>query len=311
MTVWKNLVNKHGRKKVWLFTYLVIIGLVVIAMRVLMNYKLYHSALLYVLIPFLISIAITIFRPSAPAKSLWGRYFSHLLTAATILLSTSILIGEGFICVIFFAPIYLFMVTLTYIGRHFTKDKHYALALPAIVLALSMEGITPDLSMPRQSFVEITQSTRLSVAEIKENLAKEFSLDHDRYWLLSVFPMPYRIDAGSLNEGDVHTVYTRYHRWFVTNTHEGKAELLIKEVGDNHVKTEVLTDTTYFSTYLSGSGTEIKLVPNSIGGTDITLRLNYRRNLDPAWYFHPLQKFGVEKMAYMIVEHIMVRSEEV
>jgi len=309
MTFWKNLIAKYGRKKVLILFYLLLIGIVVLPMQLLMATKLYHSALLYVLIPYVISVLITLFRPKSNATSLLGRYVSHILTAATILLSTSLLIGEGFICIIFFAPIYLFVVSLTYLSRYLTRgNKKYSIALPAVVLVMAMEGVTPSLSLPRYTYAEVSKSTHLTPAQVKQNIAKEFSLDKDRYWLLSIFPMPYRIDAGSLNPGDVHTVYTRYHRWFVTNTHEGKAELLIEEVGDNHIKTKVLSDTTYFSTYMNGQGTEINLQPNDAGGTDITLRLNYRRNLDPAWYFHPLQKFGVEKMGELIISQLMIRG---
>lgn len=309
MKYWRRLVEKLGAKRAWLLCYLMLIGLFVLCNHLLTSTKLYHSALLYVLIPFVISVAITLFRPKHGSHSLWRRYFSHMLTAITIFLSTSIIFGEGFICILFFAPIYFFFVTIAYIGRHFSKkNKKYSMALPALIFVMSMEGVTPSLSLPRNTYAEVKQTTNLSVEKIKKNLAKEFTLDKERHWLLSIFPMPYQIDAGTLNPGDVHTVYTRYHRWFFTNTHEGKAELLIEEVGANHVKTRVLSDTSYFSTYLNGSGTEIQLEPNANGGTDITLKLNYRRNLDPAWYFHPLQKFGVEKMGELIISELMIRS---
>lgn len=271
--------------------------------------NLYHSSLLYVLIPYLISVGITFFRSPKEGHSLKRRYFSHIATAITVLFSTSILIGEGFVCILFFAPIYLFFVTIAYVARALAnRNNKYAIAFPAVILALSIEGVTPSLSLPRHTYAEVTQTTRLSPEQIKENMSREFSLQRDRNWLLSIFPMPYRIEAGSLEAGDVHTIYTRYHRWFVANTHEGKAELLIEEVGKHHIKTRVLSDNTYFSTYLNGTGTEVKLEPTPEGGTDITLRLHYRRNLDPAWYFHPLQKFGVTKMGELIINQLMVRA---
>lgn len=309
MKIWDRLVEKYGRKRAVLLAYLLGVGLVALIMRLLMAQDLYHSSLLYVLIPYVISVVITLCRSKTKDSSLKRRYLSHIATATTILMSTSILIGEGFICILFFAPIYLFIVTLAYIGAALSnRNNKYAIAFPAVILALSMEGVTPSLSLPRDTYAQVTKTTSLSPQQVKQNLAREFTLDEDRYWLLSIFPMPYQIDAGSLNPGDVHTVYTRYHRWFVTNTHEGKAELLIEEVSDHRVKTRVLSDSTYFSTYLNGTGTEIDLQPNANGGTDITLRLYYRRNLDPAWYFHPLQKFGVSKMGELIVDQLMVRT---
>lgn len=309
MKRWHKVIDRLGYKRAAWLAYLIGIGLVAISMRLLMSQELYHSSLLYVLIPYLISVVITLCRSPKKASSRTGRYLSHIATAITVLMSTSILIGEGFICILFFAPIYLFVVTLAYIGAALSnRNKKYSFAFPAVILALSLEGVTPSLSLPRHTYAQVTKTTSLTPAQVKANLAKPFTLDRARYWLLSIFPMPYKVDAGSLNEGDVHTVYTRYHRWFVTNTHEGKSELLIEKVSDNHIKTRVLSDTTYFSTYLNGTGTEIDLVPNADGGTDITLRLHYRRNLDPAWYFYPLQKFGVSKMGELIIDQLMVRA---
>ena len=40
----------------------------------------------------------------------------------------------------------------------------------------------------------------------------------------------------------------------------------------------------------------------------ISLRIDYRRNLDPAWYFHPLQQFAMGKMAEFFIEQVMVRG---
>ena len=307
---WYRLIDRHGKKKVVFLTYLTLVALLALWFRLLLGFELYHSAMLYILVPYVVSVLITFFRSYKTPTTKLKKFFSHILTAITILFSTSILVGEGFICILFFTPIYLIIVCITYLGAAlFTGKEHkYSSALPVIVLLVSLEGTTASLSLPRDTSVVVNRSTSLSVEQIKENLAKPFDLNKDRNWLISVFPMPYHIDAGSLKEGDVHTVYTRYHRWFVTNTHEGKAELLIEHVGENKIKTRVLSDSTYFSTYLSGSGTEIELIPNAAGGTDISLRLNYRRNLDPAWYFHPLQKYGVTKMGELLIKEIMVRE---
>jgi hypothetical protein len=314
LEIWIQLTERYGRKRVILLTYLLGVGVIAAIMHFLMFNNLYHSSLLYVFIPYCISVVITFFRSYDKPKSHLQRFFSHVLTALSIFLSTSLLVGEGFVCIAFFAPIYLIVITASYLISSVTDTHHnggnnkYSLAVPAIVLVLSLEGTTAQLSFPRDSFVEINRSTTLSIQQIKANLAKPFDLNKKRHWMISIFPMPYHIEAGSLNAGDVHTVYTRYHRWFVTNTHEGQAELLIESVSANKVKTKVLSDTTYFSTYLQGSGTEISLLPNAQGGTDIKLRIDYQRKLDPAWYFHPLQKFGISKMGELIIDELMIRG---
>jgi len=309
---WLRLKQKYGHKRVNRLALLAVVGLAFVPMYMLEVWELYHSALLYVLVPYCVSIAITLFRSYDEPSTVFKRYLSHCLTALTVLLGTSLLVGEGFICIIFFAPIYLIVVSITYwtmaISKRRQNGRKYALVLPVIIVALAAEGTTASLSMPRYTSVEVSRTTSLSVEEVKANIAKPFSLEKQRHWLISIFPMPYRIEAGSLSVGDIHTVYTRYHRWFVTNTHEGRSDLLIESVESNRIRTKVLSDSTYFSTYLSGTGTEINLIEEQNGDTTIQLTLFYRRNLDPAWYFHPLQKFGVSKMGELIIDQLMIRS---
>ena len=52
----------------------------------------------------------------------------------------------------------------------------------------------------------------------------------------------------------------------------------------------------------------VALTPLDEGRTEISLRIDYRRNLDPAWYFHPLQQFAMGKMVEFFIEQVMVRG---
>lgn len=311
----QNLVNKFGYRRARSVFILLAIGLTALFIHLLFIGGLGQSALLYMLVPYSLSVMVAMVRPYNESNDIWVNYLKHLTTASVIFLATSIVLREGFICVLFFFPIYVFFVSLAYLiraslVRKKLKNKSlYSTAVPLLVLLMSMEGTTESLSFSRETQVEVTHVTSLSIDEVKQNLATSFDLETERHWLLSVFPMPYQIDAGSLNVGDVHTIKTRYKRWFVTNTHEGQAQLRIEHVGPYKIKTKFLNDTTYFSSYLKVHGTEINLTPLKSGRTKIALRIDYQRSLDPAWYFHPLQKFGVSKMAEYLIERIMIRSQ--
>ena len=161
--------------------------------------------------------------------------------------------------------------------------------------------------MERVTYATATRVANLTPDQVKRNLARPIDLNKKRNWLLSIFPMPYLIDAGSLNPGDIHYVYTRYHRWFVTNTHEGEQHLKILDVTPTEVHTRVVHDTTFFSTYLTQIGSKISLNQIAPGQTQITLRIDYRRNLDPAWYFHPLQQYAMSQMAGFFIDEVMIR----
>ena len=89
---------------------LVIIAVVSILIRLLMEYNFDRSALLYVGIPFLIAITLLfIERPKSPDN--WKRrYVNIIILSLIIMLASSVILFEGFLCVVMFMPIYFFIV---------------------------------------------------------------------------------------------------------------------------------------------------------------------------------------------------------
>ncbi|MFK8029395.1 MAG: hypothetical protein AB8G18_04085 [Gammaproteobacteria bacterium] len=301
-------------RKPWVLT-LLLIGLSSLTIRALFSNDFGHSSLLYIAVPFGISVLIAAFRPINSTDEWWHAYRDHIFFALVVFLGSSIVLFEGFICVLFFMPIYFFVVTVMFFLRHWYRQARakrrgntLAFALPVLILATSFEGTTDSLSFERDSRVTVIRNVSLSAPEILSNIALPFDLQKERGWLISIFPMPYHIEAGSLQSGDVHRVHTRYHRWFATNTHEGMIELQIVDVEPNRVSTRFISDTSYFASYLTAKKTEIVLREISPTETEITLHIDYERKLDPAWYFHPLQQFGVTQMADFLIDEVMIRE---
>ncbi len=311
---WAQLQDRYGDTRVDAVATIVLIGIASIVVRVLMEYRFHTSALLYVGVPYLISLALVFMMPAASDDKWWHKYRTHSLVALIVFLASSIVLFEGFICVVFFLPIYFLVVSIAFLfswaaaARKKRNGTTFISILPLLVLVSSLEGTTASLTVDRDSFVVVSKTTDLQPDDVLANLAKPFDLQTNRHWLLSIFPMPYEINAGSLNAGDVHVVKTRYHRWFFTNTHEGELHLELVEVSDNKVRTRFVHDSTFFSSYLNPIGTEISLQQNESGETRVTLRIDYERKLDPAWYFHPLQQYGVEKMAEFLIDEVMIRD---
>jgi len=309
---WESLIQRFGRQRVVTLMWLNFVAVTALIIQILIRTNLHQSALLYILVPYGVSILIAWFRSYSAPKDKPESYLSRMVSATIFFIATSMVLQEGFICVLFFMPIYYLVMTLAYIwallGKKDDKNKLSSFFFPVAILFMSLEGTNEMLSFSRDTHVVVTKEVNLSVDEVKANLAKPFDLRSDRHWMIAIFPMPYRIDAGSLNEGDIHRIYTRYHRWFVTNTHYGEAELLIQSVSENRVKTRMLSDTTFFSSYLKVYGTEINLDPISNTQTKISIRVDFKRHLDPAWYFQPLQKYGVTKMAEHLIKEVMARE---
>jgi len=307
--------DRFGRRRVNTVAVLVMIGIASVAVRLLLNYQFHKSALLYIGVPYLVSVMIAAFRPEASDRKWWHQYRDDTFMALIVLLGSSIVLFEGFICVLFFLPIYFLIETALILAgwaRERAKRRSGSALVsmvPLLVVVMSLEGTTPALTVDRDAHVTVSKVADLTPDQVLGHLAEPFDLRKKRHWLLAIFPMPYEIQAGSLAAGDVHVVKTRYHRWFVTNTHEGEMHLQLVEVDDHRVKTRFIHDTSFFSSYLTPVGTEITLDEIAPGRTQITLRIDYERSLDPAWYFHPLQQFGVGKMAEFLIDEVMIRDE--
>jgi hypothetical protein len=169
----------------------------------------------------------------------------------------------------------------------------------------------PQYSFEREYEVVSEKIINADIKAIQNKLKQPIALDVSRNWLLTLFPMPYNIDAQTLVSGDIHTLNFRYHRWFVTNTHEGTMKLEISEVTDTLIRTRFIEDTSYISNYLKLYGTEINLEPIDNNKTKVTLRIKYHRFLDPIWYFGPLQSFAVEKSAELLLNQVLTPSTSI
>jgi len=113
---------------------LLVIGTASLLIRLLMSYEFDRTALLYVGIPFLVALAL-LFVVEKPEKPSLHRYYGHIVMwSLIVMLGTSIVLFEGFICVLMFMPIYFAIILLMYLFQllgqylnHVDKSKHYGL----------------------------------------------------------------------------------------------------------------------------------------------------------------------------------------
>lgn len=309
-----NQQDRFGQKRIIMLAVLFIAGLASLAIHQLIRYDMDHTALLYLAVPYGVAVLITLLRPYGQHDKWWQRYLSHSVTALVVFLASSAVLFEGFICVLFFMPIYFFGVTLAFIAswiavaRDARRSKTYATAIPLLVTLFSFEGTSEVTTFDRHNMATATATVSLSRQEMLQNLATPFELPSSDNWMLGLFPMPYSIEAGSLEVGDIHRVHTRYHRWFVTNTHEGLIELRIDSVTPERVTVSFVRDTSFFSSYVRLIGSDIQFVTDENGLTHVSLTVSYERRLDPAWYFQPVQQYAMQAMAGHLIDEVIIRD---
>ena len=309
---WRKQWNQNRR---WIQVILVA-SLFALIVRLLIKFELDTSALLYLAAPYFIALILAFFRRRERAATVFKKYANLTLDSLIVMLASSMILFEGFICVLMFMPIYFAVVLLAFIVEYITfkyfkktKDKSLkAHIFPCLILLFSLEGVSPNLSFSRENIVSVEKIINASPLDIKNRLKKPMNLKVERHWFLSIFPMPYQIEAESLEPGDIHTVDYRYHKWFFTNTHEGSIKLLIDHVSEHRIETRIVEDQSYMSSYMDLKGTEILFTPQKNGTTKVKFSVYFNRKLDPAWYFQPLQEYGVRKMAELLIEELMTED---
>ncbi len=307
--------DSYFKNKPKLFILLISIAVVSILIRLLVNYNFDKTALLYIGIPFLVSLILIKIRNPNTSSSWKKLYINRLIDAFIIMFGSSIVLFEGFVCVVMFIPIYLIILLLMFLTEAFRqrakKKGRGSLSvhiLPLIIVISAFEGVNPEISFDRDETVTVSRVVQRSITDIKQNLVKPMNLQKSRPWFLTLFPMPYDIKAGSLEAGDIHEINFKYYRWFVTNLHEGRMLLEISQVSDNRIKTTFLEDTSYIAKYVSLKGTEIQLDKVDDAHTRITLIINYKRELDPYWYFSPIERYGISKTASFLITEVIARE---
>lgn len=304
-----------GPKPVWI-RYLLLIGFFTLLTRLILDSRFATTAMLYVLVPYLVSIAIYIYVPRDISRSRLKRFINHMVLAITVMFATSAILQEGFLCVLMFLPIYLFFAAIGYALSPKLEDDRDSISnvfkvsfVPLIIICLSLEGVSQTLSFERDETITRSKTVNSDIESLKANMAMPIHMKEGRSRFLSIFPLPYEVQAGTLNQGDIHIAKFAYKRWLVTNIQSGETHLRIAEVSPNRVRTEVIKDTSYFSHYMRIKGTQIDFTPLADGQTDIELTINYTRKLDPAWYFGPLQRRAIQESAVYLIDNVIDRKD--
>lgn len=265
-------------------------GIASVLYRMLVLGQKEQSALMFIGLPTALAILIALMPRSASATGM-------IMKGITLfLLLLGILFIEGFICIMMAAPFFYavgFIVGIfadkARVKREFNK-RFRLVVLPALLL-MSLEGVTGILSFPRDETVQVSREVSLSPTAAREQLSRgpEFDLAELPMFLKLGFPMPRAIEGGGLEIGD------RWRIHFAGG--EGNPGDLVAEVVEStpkKIRVVRTSDTSHISHWLDWQDADW-LIEASGAGSRVTLTLRYRRLLDPAWYFKPMERHGVRK----------------
>ncbi len=278
---------RHAGPYVWLC---LAVGIGSVLFRVLVLGEKEQSALMFIGLPTALAMLIA-FLPRASSAT------GTITKGITLfLLILGILMIEGFICILMAAP--LFYAVGFIVGmfvdrsraRREVERRFRVVVLPLLVL-MSLEGIADFLSFPRDEAITVSREVALPAAAARDLLAKgpAFALSELPAFLKLGFPAPHRIEGTGLETGDTWLIH------FAGG--EGKPGDLRAEVvesGPSHIRVACVADTSHIAHWLDWKEAEWSIEATR-NGSRVTLTMRYKRLLDPAWYFKPIERYGVRK----------------
>ncbi|GIF10251.1 hypothetical protein FHX34_101148 [Actinoplanes teichomyceticus] len=210
------------------------------------------------------------------------------LTTIALLLA-AVALHEGAICVLLAAPlVYAVAHAVTGLVRLAQRGGRYGLAVLPLPLLLvgSAEGAGPDFRVHPDQSVEVTRVVALAPAEVRARLAAgphPVAVRSAPLRLLRV-PVPQHVHGAGLAPGDRWTF--AYHG----SSHGPGGEIVteVRNAGPAAITFAVVADTSITHRWVGMRDATLSWRATG-GGTAVTLRVDYRRGLDPSWYFGPLQ----------------------
>ncbi|MGH2405286.1 MAG: SRPBCC family protein [bacterium] len=270
-----------------------------VAYDVLVRHRLQETAALFIGLPAILAVA---FALTPRARSATGTILKGMTIA--LLLST-LFLGEGLICILLAAPIFYLVgivigATIDYMedrrkGR-LTKGMYGLILLP--FLPLSVEGATDRLSFPRVETVIVERTVSATPADIERALARTPRLERALPHPLRVgFPRPTRATGAGLGLGDRRIIYFAGGK--------NAPATLVLEVSRREtraVRFHAIADQTPIARWLDWQDADVRWSPLESGQTRVRWTLRYRRRLDPAWYFAPMERAVVRSAAGYLID---------
>jgi len=273
-----------------------------IAYRLLISASLQHTSLVFIGIPALLALALVAVQPKTSAGTIHK-------TIALALCMSGIVFGEGFICILMASPLFFLVGAIvawlrrpdpllepddedTPVGGTTAKRLGIMLLLP-----MSLEGVMPGLEMNRTEVVTVSRVVFADADAVRTALAAPMRFDRPlpRFFRIG-FPTPVAMDGEGL------AIHDRRSVQFLHGHHPGNLVLAVTSSAPGAVMLSPIADDSYITHWLSWRSAEVRWTEIAKGQTRVTWTLRYERRLDPAWYFAPLERYGVRLAAEYLIE---------
>ena len=216
-------------------------------------------------------------------------------------------LNEGSFCVPMTAPLFLLigLIVCFTVSRLRLSNYNKVYLIPLLFLTLmSFEGISSNTSLDRAEQISVSRETTLSMFEIEQLLKQNRQFTKLPFLLSWGFPQPQYVTGSGSNVGDIREIHF--------NGGEGEpgdAQFQITERSENSLTFSKIKDTSHINHWLKWKSSNVSWVKGDTGKTTITWQIDYERQLDPSWYFGPLQRYAVALAAEALIDNMIMNPK--
>lgn len=275
--------------------------------RWLAGAALQQSAALFVGVPMVLALVVIF---ASKPRSATGA----ACKAVTIgLLVSLVFLDEGVLCVLMSAP--LFYIVAILVGGSIDKlrgkrTESYTLRVSApvlVVLLMGLEGVHPATSFDRNESVTVTKIVAAPATSVSRALFERPRFERSLpVGLRAGFPRPVAAAHEPARPGARWTIAFRGGEMRLDGFEPriGDLTLALVESQPGHVRWRALRDDSHMTHYLAWQGSDVRWTAVSPTQTRVEWTVHYRRSLDPAWYFGPIERFAVRLAAGYLIDSV-------
>jgi hypothetical protein len=224
------------------------------------------------------------------------------------LLISMILLGEGMLCVLMSAPLfYMVAVGFGLLMNHRNRPpgKQNILSWIALcsLMPMSLEGVVPLTTIARNTVVSETRIVQAPAAAVSAALFEQPRFERALPSLLAKgFPRP----ISAIVDGDIVRVRMRGGEMRLNGMEPRTGTLILErvEARPGFVRWRATSDDSHMRHFLTWQSSEVEWHAIDAETTRVTWSIRYRRDLDPAWYFGPMERFAVRLAAGYLIDSV-------
>ncbi len=262
--------------------------------RILLHQNLGHSAALFMGIPALLAIVLAL---TPGQKTVTGGILKGITIALLVIAPA---LGEGYVCILMAAPLFYIVGIVVGVTVDGLRNKRTTTlsCVSLLLLPMCLEGVVPSLTWDRTQSVTAAAIVDGTVDAVEYRLAQSPSVHTSLPAFLSIgFPRPLAAYGEGLSKGSVRTV----HFAGAEGDPPGDLVMQVAESHKGYARFETLSDHSKLTQWIDWKSSEVMWKPVDDSHTEVTWTIHFERQLDPAWYFTPWERFAVQQAARFLI----------